>query len=415
MKSLFPVFKFEFKNRISQKSIKYTTIIFSLLFLFITFIPRFVDIPSFLQNIGSSENNGGAVQLNDIGFFIEDENIDENIIKNILSFANPISFDSEKKLYDAIDNGELEYGYIFQSMNSFTEISEKSSLFSQNYILVQEGLSTALRNKQLILDGINPELVDKASIQEITFNQISLGKDSASGFLFSYIGMFVSYFIILLFGNSVATLVAREKNDRTMEILITTTTAKSLIVGKVFASTLLSFLQIFIMILATVIGFILNKDYYPEIIIDLIRKGIKIDSIIMFIVFLVLGSLMYFFLYAAFGSLVSKVEEVNNATMPIQLFFVLGFLITSLTIQFPDSKALMIASIFPFTSPISFFVRYNMTSIPIYQTILAIALLGLSAIFFAFISIKIYRMGTLNYGNKMSFLKTVKTILKREN
>ena len=55
-----------------------------------------------------------------------------------------------------------------------------------------------------------------------------------------------------------------------------------------------------------------------------------------------------------------------------------------------------------------------MTTIPNYQTILAIGILGISAIFFAYISIKIYRMGTLNYGNKMSFLKTVRSILKKE-
>lgn len=221
--------------------------------------------------------------------------------------------------------------------------------------------------------------------------------------------------IVLLFGNSVATLVAREKSDRTMEILITTTGANNLIIGKVFASTIVSFLQLFLILASGIIGFLINKTYYSSELISMIKDSVNAESLVVFMLFIVLGCLMYFFLYAAFGALVSKVEEVQNATAPIQVIFMASFVATVFGLQVPDSTIMKVASMVPFSSPMSFFVRYTMTDVPMYQTLIAVSLLIITTVVLAFISIRIYRMGTLNYGNKMSFGKTVKKLFEKED
>lgn len=419
MKGLFSVFKFEFLNRLKQKSIIYTTLIFAALVLLLTFIPRFFDVFDSSSN-DSTENAVVNIEeenddLDKIGYVINDNIIDESIIGSLLPFGEPIKYNSEKELEEAVNNEEVASGYYFESKNSFKEIVKNISPYSQNNIIVQEGLNKVLRDEQLNSEGIDPIKVDSASNQEISFEIVNLGKNGITGFIFAYVGMFIVYMVVLLFGNSVATLVAREKNDRTMEILITNTSAKNLIVGKVFASTLTSFLQLFIIIAVGFLGFTINKSYYPTEIIELLKEGLSFEAIAVFLLFIVLGCLMYFFLYAAFGALVSKVEEVGNATGPIQIIFIASFLVTSFGIQMPESMVMKVASIFPFSSPMSFFVRYTMTEVPIYQMLISIALLIITTIILAFISIKIYRMGTLNYGNKMGFFKTVTKLFQKQD
>ncbi|QQK08566.1 ABC transporter permease [Miniphocaeibacter halophilus] len=418
MRDLFSVFKFEFLNRLKQKSIIYTTLIFAVLVLLLTFIPRFFDVFD-SSSVDSTENAVENIEENDdldkIGYAINNNVIDESIVGNLIYFGEPIKYNSVKELEEAVNNEEIESGYYFESKSSFKEIVKNISLYSQNNILVQEGLNKVLRDEQLASEGIDPMKVDSASNQEISFEIVNLGKNGITGFIFAYVGMFIVYMVVLLFGNSVATLVAREKNDRTMEILITNTSAKNLIVGKVFASTLTSFLQLFIIIVAGFLGFTINKSYYPAEIVELLKEGLSFEAIAVFLLFIVLGCLMYFFLYAAFGALVSRVEDVGNATGPIQIIFVASFLVTSFGIQMPESMVMKIASIIPFSSPMSFFVRYTMTEVPIYQMLLSIALLIITTIILAFISIKIYRMGTLNYGNKMGFFKTVTKLFQKQD
>ncbi len=416
MKGLFSVFKFEFLNRVKQKSILVTTLIMAAVILGLTFIPRFFDI------FGSEESADTAISesvdsedLDDIGYIISDNSLSEKNISAILSFGNPVKYNSEEELKKDIENDIVKSGFIFDSYNHFKQIQKNIYMYDISSATVQEGLSKILRDEKLESEGIDITKVDEAINQEVSFETINLGKDGISGFIFAYVGMFIVYMIVLMFGNAVATLVAREKSDRTMEILITNTSAKNLIVGKVFASTVVSFLQLALIFAAGIIGFIVNKSFYPSWILEIISQGLNPMAIFIFLLFTVLGCLMYFFLYAAFGALVSKVEEVNNATAPIQFIFIASFFATSMGIQMPDSMIMKVASIVPFSSPMSFFVRYTMIKVPIVQTLLAIGLLILTTVILAVISIKIYRMGTLNYGNKMGFFKTVKKLFEKQD
>lgn len=417
MKGLFSVFKFEFLNRVKQKSILFTTLILAIVVLGLTFVPRFMDVFSADKSSDtiSSESTEENTDLDDIGYIITDDSLSEENISSVLSFGNPVKYNSEDELKKDIENDKVQSGFIFDSYNHFKQVQKNISMYDTSSATVQAGLSTLLRNEKLQSEGIDIGKVDEATNQEVSFETINLGKDGISGFIFAYVGMFIVYMVVLLFGNSVATLVAREKSDRTMEILITNTSAKNLIVGKVFASTIVSFLQLAVVFAAGIIGFIINKSFYPSSILEIISQGLNPMAIFIFLLFTVLGCLMYFFLYAAFGALVSKVEEVNNATAPIQIIFIASFLATTMGLQMPDSLIMKVASIVPFSSPMSFFVRYTMTKVPIVQTLLAIGLLLLTTVILAVISIKIYRMGTLNYGNKMGFFKTVKKLFEKQD
>ena len=165
-----------------------------------------------------------------------------------------------------------------------------------------------------------------------------------------------------------------------------------------------------LIILAMFIGYKLNKSFYPPELLTMITASLNPKSIIVFLVYYLLGLLLYLFIFASLGALVSKVEEVANAVGPISVIIIVSFILTSSSMSKPDSTILRVISLIPFSSPIAFFTRYNLISIPVMDFVISLGLLILSIIIFAYLSIRIYRLGTLNYGNRINLFKAVKML-----
>lgn len=125
------------------------------------------------------------------------------------------------------------------------------------------------------------------------------------------------------------------------------------------------------------------------------------------------GFILYLFLFAALGSTVSKMEDLAGATSLVQFLFIAAYLLATVSAQMPDSTLAVIGSVIPFTSVMVMPLRCAMTTVPWGQLILAGGLMLLFVAFFAFLSIKIYRWGSLNYGNKTKLSRIVQEALRR--
>jgi ABC-2 type transport system permease protein len=218
-----------------------------------------------------------------------------------------------------------------------------------------------------------------------------------------------------MYGSFVSTSVAREKDNRTMEILITSTSPKALIIGKVFANAIGGLIQFSIIIGVGVIGYLLNQANYPQEIIQMLFAGLSWDSTIVFLLFTAVGYTLYLFIYASLGSLVSKVEDVGSATTPITMLFMVAYFMAAIAINMPQGIIVNIGSFIPFTAILVMPIRYFLTSVPVIELMISITLMALTSVFLAYVSIKIYRLGSLNYGNKISFTKALKMIFAKEN
>ena len=311
-----------------------------------------------------------------------------------------------------IESKKLKIGFIIIDEVNY-KIFRSGSEFTFSIINdygIKDKLTIYAKNKFYKEHNIDSKLVGDAENIQINQTIKDIGKSAENNYFIAYIGTFIIYFIIILFGVAVSTSVAREKNDRTMELLITNTSSTSLIVGKVLASLIFSIGQIIAMLLMGLLGILINKASYPPNFLNIIVQNISPALIIVFLVFAFFGCLLYFFIYAALGSLVSRVEDVNNAIGPIQTIFVIAFMVSMVGMSTPNSIVLTISSFIPFTSPMAMFVRYSMTVVPIIDVIISLILLIIATVLLAILSIKIYRQATLNYGNKLSLLKVLKSI-----
>lgn len=274
-------------------------------------------------------------------------------------------------------------------------------------------LTTIKTERNLVLAGIDPEKVKEASNVKIVSTEEILGKDANQSFLISYILMFAVYMLVIMYGSFVSTSVAREKDNRTMEILITSTKPDALIVGKVLANGVAGLVQFAFIFSVALIGYFLNQASFPEVINQMLFGSLTWDAILVFLIFTSLGYLLYLFVYASLGSLVSKLEDVSSSVSVVTLLFMVAYLMANLGLNMPNSLIIKIASYFPFTAILSMPIRYFLTQVSIIELLISLAIMAITTWSLAIFSIRIYRFGSLSYGNKMSLIKAMKAIFSK--
>jgi len=409
MHNVFKVLKFELMSILNKKSVQVTTLIMCVVVILATSIPT---VMSFFDNNSNTDNS--TVTYDDLGFMSKSENF--SIESLTIYFGNELNiYTNESKLREDVQSGVINNGYIIEDTQTIRSIVQNKGMYSSTDQMMISILQRIQRDKSFTELGIDPMVVDNLSNTPITINEEVLGKDAQSSFLISYILMFAVYMLVIMYGSFVSTSVAREKDNRTMEILITSTQPSALIVGKVLANAIGGLAQFSLILAAGFIGYFINQASYPEFISQMLFTGLSWDSILIFLIFTAIGYLLYLFLYASLGSLVSKVEDVGTSVTPITLLFMVAYITASIGINAPTNIFVRIGSFVPFVAILAMPIRYFLTSVPFIELLISMALMILTSIGLAYLSIKIYRLGSLSYGNKLGFVKALKLIFAKDN
>ena len=198
-----------------------------------------------------------------------------------------------------------------------------------------------------------------------------------------------------------------------MEILITSTSTNALIFGKVLAGAAASILQVGVMLGVSIMAYQYNADIWNHTLDFLFN--IPVNVLLSFALFGTLGYLFYTFIYGAMGSMVSKVEEVSSAVSPITIIFVIAFFITFFSVMVnPGTILSTIASYVPFTSCMAMFARVAMGSVELWQIILSAVILAVSTAGVGLLGAKLYRNGTLSYGNNFKISQIFKNLKHKD-
>lgn len=406
MKNLKTIFLFETLEMFKKKAIIISTAVIALVLFAVTFVPRFLP----------TESNTPPNQMELLSGTIiiaEDSNTLNRMQEIFNGFVDIRFMSSEEEAIEAITEGTFDRAFLMTSETAYQYIisnqmeTGKQEIFEAIY-------GNYLKMERLNELGVDVDAVLNAQIVDFDSNTRLLGKDSMQGIFFAFAMLFALYILIILYGQNVATSVAREKDSRTMELLITSTKPKALIVGKVLAAGLVGMIQLITMIVAVWIGFLINKSTYPDFIFYFIETSVKWDIILVYSVFSFFGYLLYLFIFAALGSLVSKVEDVASSITPVTFIFVVAYMIASMGMNAPDSLILRISSYIPFVSLFTTPIRYMMTTVGALELMTSILLMIVATVLIMQLSIVIYRQGSLNYGNKMSLIKVIRGLFKKK-
>lgn len=402
MRDLMTVLTFELKSMIQKKSFVMSTLVLMLITFALTFVPTLFN----------DELTGESTQakLTNVGFVFHDDQI-ETAMRTNLDLSQNRLFETVEAMKEALNNQSIDSGYEIISLSEMKTYYLNRTMDYDDEQMVQQVLKDAYRLVEYEKLGVS--LDDVASIEQVQISNTVeiLGRDALSNYFINYVLSFAIYMILVLYGTTVATGIAREKDDRTMEMLVTSTKPKYLIVGKVFGITLGTLLQVGLIFLAGFIGYKLFSPNYPMMIQMFLQSSLTFDLLLIYIIFYGFGMILYMFVFSAVGSSVSRVEDVNNAVMPLMVLIMIGLFVSMFTFGNVNSTLARVTSHIPFTSFLMMPTRYLMSVVPLWELLLSMAILIVSTILMAWISIKIYRWGTLYYGNKINLFKILKQSL----
>lgn len=409
MKQFKTILSFELSNYFKDKLFIGITVFLVAVIAVVMFFPRFT--------VGSDDNNSTSANSNSLMLISAK---DETLSKQIAESFKPVFTDYNVKAVDydlnsikaSIKNESAECAFVFDSADSYTYYVNNLQMTDVNTEIADEILKSISISDKLIQSGLSAEKAQEIMGTAISYEVQTLGVDQINNFFYTYIMVFALYMVIVFYGQMISNSVAMEKSSRAMELLITSAKPTSLMFGKIIAACLAGLTQLICVFGSSIIFYNLNKSYWGDNMIINSIFNMPVELFAYMLIFFILGLLVYSFMYGAIGSMVSKVEELNTAAMPVTLIFVASFLVVvfSMSSGEVDNLLMKVCSFIPFTSPMAMFTRIAMSTVPVYEIIISVIILIASVFLIGFGSAKIYKTGVMLYGTKPNLKNMIKTV-----
>lgn len=249
--------------------------------------------------------------------------------------------------------------------------------------------------------GISPEQI--ITINEPIQMEVTETKEGSSGgMLFAMMMLCIVLFYAIYFcAYQVSASITTEKTSKIMETLVTSTTPRTIVLGKTLGIGLVGLGQVLVIALVAILSY---KLFLPEGMLDGIFdiRMVTPKFAILTVIYFLLGYTLFAFLYALTGSTVSKPEDVQSANGPIAIVAIIGFYLAYFSMMNPTSEINTFASIFPISSPFSMPFRIIGNTASNFEIIISLVLLLLTIAVVANVAIKIYSSAILHYGTKLS-------------
>jgi len=408
MKGFLTVLKFELMHYFKNKVFLIATFALVALVSIGLSVPTIID--AFDDETEVSESTSD--DLPTYGFYDPEGYVDDlDFLNGNFHIGDMEVMDDLQAMKDQIKAGEMAGGFVMKSPTNYeyvllnNEMSDRGvSAFEYAYTITyqRQGFEAQGVEYDKIVTLINPRFQTEIDI---------LGKDSASNYGYTYILVFGLYMVIIMYGQLIATAVASEKSNRTMELLVTSTKSTYLIFGKVISGALAGILQFGLIISAAMVSYNLNSKAWDG---DLdFLFDIPGDVLLNFSLFGILGYLFFAFTFGALGALVSKTEDVSASATPVTMIFVVVFLIAMMGMNDTSSVILKVASFIPVSSFLAMFVRVSMGAVTTLEVVISLVILAVTTFGVGIIAARIYRMGTLMYGNPVK-IKDIPKIMKSQ-
>lgn len=307
----------------------------------------------------------------------------------------------------AVDRGTFDVVAIVQDSYDVTLVSAspESELQTQVATVVKQVRDQAVITDAKIDPNVLASLAKPVPVkQELTSTGGKSEDELFAASALVYVLLFLMYFTIAIYGGMIVTEIANEKSSRVMELLISAASPIQHMLAKILSIATVSLVQLSILV---------GVGYYSaqssSLFNQLSLDSLSARTIIYLFVFFLLGYFLYATLLAALGSLVSRVEDAQQVTLPVILLIVAAFMISMFSLNAPTNQAVVVLSFVPFFTPMVMFLRVMLTDVPLWQVSISLILMLVSISLALFVGTKFYRGGVLFYGSNP--LKQLRRIL----
>lgn len=429
----------EFSIRVKKKSFIITTIVTPILFAALMIVPTLIMMADWDKDVNKVlvvDDSGIVAQALESGAEIE--------------YVMPDTRDMEylKNHLDSLGAYAVMYVSPLDTANNVTVDAYATKQINAK---VSEAIAADVNNivERYKLQQYNIENFDEIQADlnhEVDLNTYIVGEDGQDrksilgiNMAISFIMGFVIYMFVTMFGNMVMSSVINEKSNKIVEVIVSSVKPFDLMIGKILGVASVALTQFFIWVILTLaIFFGFQLVMGPQLVSDpeameqmTQMAGMGSDQISQiaqasdseiaqtfaalkevnfaliigcFLIYFVLGYLLYASLFAAIGSAVDNEADTQQLVLPVTIPLILGLLLMLQAFQNPDSQLAFWGSMIPFTSPMVMLARVPFEGcVQTWELLLSIGLLLLTFLIAVFFSGKVYRIGILMHGTKYSW------------
>ena len=425
----------EYLTRVKKKSFLLITFLGPIFFAAVAVLPTIIML--------MTEDKGKKVAVVD----------ESGIVMQKLTDGETMMFtDYTGQPADSVKANFVEDGYdVFLSVSALDTVGRTVSVaaYSEKPLSVDLKESLASRVNEAVEDyrigcydvvGLKDIMEDVKSDVSVATYTVSEDGDEKITSSEVYMGIslglsMIIYMFIAMFSAMVMQSVIEEKASRVVEVLVSSVKATELMFGKIIGVACVALTQFFLWIVLTAVlvlgasAFIGFDQVSPEMaqqMIEMQAGGMTMEQmvptevagmdvvwstiaqlnfgqlIIGFIVYFVLGYLLYASFFAAIGSAVENEADTTQLQMPVTIPLLIAFFIAFYAFKAPDSPVVFWGSMIPFTSPIVMLARIPF-GVPAWELALSIAILAGTFVVCGWASAKIYKIGILMFGKKTTF------------
>ncbi|HUO06314.1 MAG TPA: ABC transporter permease [Candidatus Binataceae bacterium] len=322
----------------------------------------------------------------------------------VVTLESSVSPEQRKALQHRVEDQDLD-GFVWLDAQAAATHSVRYTTRNVTDFVLQTRLALAvaygIQAERLLRGGVSPSEIGDI-LSGIDLKVIKVGAastfDALRGALVVIVMVCVIFISLLTYGVVVMRSVLEEKASRITEVLLCSTTAQELMTGKIIGVGSVGATQIGVWLGMCALA--VWRSAYLRAMIAVLEVGPAV--FIWFVVFYLLGFLLYSAIFAGVGAAFNSVDEAQQWNFVITIPLIIASSLILPVVNSPDSAIAVSASIFPFCSPVLMFERLAIQNPPFWQVALAIAAL-LATIFAMFmVSARIYRVGILMYGKRPS-------------
>lgn len=413
MKDLLLVASYTFKDLVKRKSF-----LISNLIILIIMVLGF-NVPNIINGIKGEDESFGKTKL----AIIDQDNVYEGTLETLTQMEQEIGYTIEipekmtveeaKEKINQDEIGEavfitkeentIHINYLVKSLGMMTEVPQNIiTILQESYKNLQIAKLNITQEQLMVLNTPFDMEVNQAEEKEVGGNILAM-------MLLSIVLFYAIYF----YAYQVSTSITTEKTSKIIETLVTSTSPRTIVLGKTLGIGLAGVLQTIVLVVVAIIC--ANLFLTPEMVNAVLdMSNMTAMLAVITIVYYILGYSLFALLYALTGSTVAKPEDIQSANGPVAILAVIGFYLSYFTMMNPTSSLNNFAAIFPISSPFCMPFRVMMGIATLPEIFISLAVLFITIAIVAQVSIKIYSSAILNYGSRIN-LKDMVKMYKNKN
>jgi ABC-2 type transport system permease protein len=303
-----------------------------------------------------------------------------------------------------VKSGKLD-GYIYYPRDL---AKEQIEVYGRDAGIFNNGRYDSVAQMLLSLSvdqTVRPEI--RAVVQKTTKTSVTTYRDGVvyepfKEMILPGVFLVLFYMLIAFFGGQMLTSTTEEKENRVIEMILTTVEARTLIIGKIISLVLLALLQAVIIVVPALVAYLLFHSQLNLPAIDLTTLPVNWLRIGAGAAIFSLSFVMFTGLLVLIGSAVPTAKEASGFMGLIMMLIFGPLYAASLFVSAPDSPFVIFMSLFPLTAPIPLLLRNAVGNLTGWEVAVAIPLLALSSVCVLYLAVRVFRYGVLEYSRKLS-------------